>query len=289
MTATSAERLALDGRTYELEVRRLPGLPAADISVAVISYNGRDLTRLAIDSVLRWAGDRCEIWAVDNASTDGSADDLLARNDCSVVLNRTPTGLHDLSTLERLLLRPGGRGTGSYSNGVGLEIAARYATSRWLFVMHNDSMVTHPAWLPFLLSKVGEQTRGVAMSIDPIRVNAMHCSGFLCDLDLVRREGLTFLPDLPRYDVGDEITIGIRRLGLDYYVCPNTFNRPGTVEWIPAGHPLRDVYCSRTFDDERNVIYAHLGRGTAKAAGQYSRPGKTDAATWLEVGRRLLA
>lgn len=289
MSGRARERVVIEGRAYEVDVRRVSARKAADVSVAIVSYNGRELTRLAIDSVSRWAGDRCEIWVVDNASTDGSAEDLLARDDCSVVLNRTPTGLHDLSLLRRLLLRPGSRGTGSYSNGIGLELAARYASSRWLFVMHNDCMVTHPGWLSFLLSKVGEQTRGVAMAVDPIRVNAMHCSGYLCDLQLVRDVGLSFLPHLPLYDVGDGITIGIRRLGLDYYVCANTFNRPDTVEWIASDHPLRDVYCSRTFDDERNVIFAHLGRGTAKAAGQYSRPGKTDAPTWLAVGRRLLA
>lgn len=283
------EVMVIDGRPYDLDVLRVGRARAIDVSVALVSYNGRELTRLAIDSIRRWCGDSVEIWAVDNASTDGSPEDLLERGDCNVVLNRTPSSLKDLSRLRRLFVRPGGRGTGSYANGIGLEIAARYATGRWLFVMHQDCMVTHEAWLPFMLSRIDDQVRGVAMSVDKTRVHAMHASGFLVDRELAVRESLSFMPHLPEYDVGDGITVGLRRLGRSYYVCANTFNRPDTVERIPPAHPLRELYCDRALDEDGNVIFAHLGRGTLKVAGQYARVGKADVATWLAAGRRILA
>ena len=73
-------------------------------------------------------------------------------------------------------------------------------------------------------------------------------------------------------------------------VEPATIAEPGDggPERVPSDHPLRSAYCDRAFDDDGRVIFAHLGRGTLKAAGQYAREGKTDAAAWLALGRRLL-
>src|SRR3954465_3306946 len=48
--------------------------PMPEVSVAIVSWNTRDLLRRCLDSfATEAASGRCEVWVVDNASTDGSA------------------------------------------------------------------------------------------------------------------------------------------------------------------------------------------------------------------------
>lgn len=279
----------IDGRVYRTDVYRRDRAARPLVSLVMASHDGLALTQVAVDSIRAFCGSEQELWVVDNASTDGTAAYLAAQDDVNVILNHTPAWVDDKALLRRVLRRPGRRGTASYSNAIALELAARHATGRWMFVMHNDVLVLSRAWLPHLLSKVGEQVRGVAMSVDRTRVHAMHNSGFLVDLDLFRELGLTFLPGLPTCDVGDAVTVGLRRAGFGYHVCANTFNRPETVERIPEDDPLRAMYCDRAFDDEWRVIFAHLGRGTQKLAGTYRQPGKTYPEEWIAFGRRRIA
>ncbi len=276
----------IGGRGYDVEVyRRTTGSP--DVSLIMASHNAKELTRVAIESVRSFARGDYELWVVDNASTDGTAEHLLAQLDVNVVLNRTPAWRDRLSWLGRFGMRRRRSGA-SYSNAIALELGACYARGRYLFVMHNDVLVCDENWLPFVLSKANDQVRGVAMSADPSRVHAMHQSGFLVDLALFRELEMTFLPALPAYDVGDAVTLSLRRHGFAYYVCANTFNRPETVAWIPESHPLRSLYCDRVFDDDGRVIFAHLGRGTAKTAGTYQQVGKTYPRDWIAFAERSL-
>lgn len=49
-------------------------LKAIDISIVIVSYNTRDLTRQCLEKVEKYTEDlSCEVFVVDNASTDGSA------------------------------------------------------------------------------------------------------------------------------------------------------------------------------------------------------------------------
>jgi hypothetical protein len=43
------------------------------------------------------------------------------------------------------------------------------------------------------------------------------------------------------------------------------------VERISASSPLRHLHVDRSFDDDGNVIFLHLGRGVRKSSGDYSR------------------
>jgi hypothetical protein len=93
------------------------------------------------------------------------------------------------------------------------------------------------------------------------------------------------MPDLPRLDVGDQAIQTMRDHGYDEHVCRNTYNEPELVEWIPADSLLRRLQVARAFDDERNIIFAHLGRGTPKATGRYHKAGKTYPEQWLAFAR----
>lgn len=279
------ERVAIDGRTYALDVRAAAG-PDPDVSILMTSHDALALTRAAVESIRSKAVGSYELWVVDNASSDGTPEWLLAQEGVGVVLNRTPAWTDAWAWVARLGV-PRRRIGASYSNAIALELGARYARGRYAFMMQNDVLVLDRGWLPHMMSKITEQVRGVAMSVDRARVNAMHSSGALFDLELVRRLGLSFLPRLPELDCADAVTVALRRAGYGYHVCANTFNRPETEEWIPADHPLRAMRCDRVFDDERRLIYAHLGRGTIKAAGAYAKAGRVGVAEWLALAGRL--
>ena len=282
--ASVAQDVAIAGRTYRTEVMRASRATPAETALVLASHNARELTRVAVESIRAFAEGDHEVWVVDNASDDGTPGWLAAQDDVNVILNRTPAWT-SRSPLERWHLR---RGNASFSNGIALELAVRHLRGRYMFVMHNDVLVCHRNWLPFTLSRLDDQVRGVGMSTDPTRVHAMHASGFLFDLSLFGPLRMSFLPDLPAYDVGDGVTLALRRAGYATYSCANTFNRPETVERIPAADPLRTMYCDRAFDDRGNVIFAHLGRGTVKTAGEYAQAGKTYPPEWIRYADTVL-
>jgi len=149
-------------------------------------------------------------------------------------------------------------------------------------------LVCRSGWLGFLVSKIDNRVRGASVSHDPSRVKAMHASGFLFDFSLFKKLNMNFLPGLPDYDVTDLVTVRLREAGYDYYVCKNTFNHPEMIDTMKSDNRLRKMYCDRVFDDEGNVIYIHLGRGTPKSAGKYTKPGKTYPEQWINYADKYL-
>lgn len=279
------EEVRIDGRAYDVNVRAV-STSVPDVSMVMASHDALALTCAAVESIRAFAVGSYDLWVVDNASRDGTPDWLLAQPGVNAILNRTPAWADGSAWMQRMRIRRRRVG-GSYSNAIALELAARYVRGRYMFVMQNDVLVLDRVWLPYVLGKISEQVRGVAMSVDHGRVNAMHSSGFLFDVALVRRLGLSFLPRLPELDCADAVTVALRRAGYSYHVCANTFNRPETEAWIPADHPLRAMHCDRVFDDDRHIIYAHLGRGTLKAAGAYTKPGRVSVDEWLAFAATL--
>jgi hypothetical protein len=174
---------------------------------------------------------------------------------------------------------------GSYANAIGLELGtwAIDPDTRLLFVMHNDVLAIRSNWLSYLQSKLSDRVRAAAtvQDIHNARIGALHVSGLLFDFTLYRKLEMSFMPDLPRLDVGDRISASLRAAGYEEFVCHNTYNEPELVEWLGPDDPLRQLHADRAFDDERNVIFAHLGRGTPKSAGHYHKPDKTYPEQWI--------
>lgn len=285
------QTIVIDGKRYRIEVIRRTRLGRDAVSIVMANHNTLDLARAAIESVRKWTTIPYELWVVDNFSDPAVVNYLKDQPDLNLILNRTPVGgwtwrrWHgipfpappDRTTWSRI---PYG---GSLCNGVALEMASHVVETDYVFVMHNDILVG-PGWLEFLLSKLTERVRGAAVSFDPARLHAMHQSGFLVDFRLFHPLKMSFLPKLPEYDVGDLVTIRLREAGFDTYICKNTFNHPETLAWI-TDEALRAMYCVRAFNDDREVIYLHLGRGTSKTAGTYRQQGKTTAERWLQYAQ----
>ena len=79
----------------------------------------------------------------------------------------------------------------------------------------------------------------------------------------------------------DGVTVALHEHGYKEFACRNTHTESDRVSWIPADDPLCHLHADRAVDGERNVIFAHLGRGTPKSLGVYNKPGKTYPKQWL--------
>ena len=295
------QRVILDGVPYHVEViRRRRESPSAPRLITVC-YNptaiGVEVTRVGVESILRHTPGRYELWVVDNASPPELSAWLRSIEGVNVVLNHTPPvppdkrgwrarlGLRRIRPQEQMSF-------GSYANAVGLELGAWAIEPdvEQVFVMHNDVLALRDNWLSYLQSKLSQQVRAASMVQDTAegRIRALHVSGLLFDFTLFHELGMSFYPQPPRLDVGDRISAVLRAHGYGEFVCRNTFNEPELVEWIPEDDPLRRIHADRAFDDDRNVIFAHLGRGTPKATGHYKKPGKTYPEEWVRFAREVV-
>jgi hypothetical protein len=284
------QQLVLDGKSYDVAVSRQEDLPPSEICIAVVSYLPN---RLAVDillacvrSIREFTATPVELWVVDNASERVWRDRLLSEPGLNLAFNLTPPSPPGVP-VESLLLDP--MRWGSYANAVGLEIVAALidpGTSRFC-TFHMDTMATHPAWLDYLLGKIHGRVAAAGVRMDRTRVadGVLHVLGMVFDFQLFRKLGLTFYPRLPQFDVGDLVTIGVRRAGYDVYACRNTLWEPELVQSLPESSPFKGLAVDRSLDDEGNVIFLHLGRGLGKATGKHTHG--VAVADWLKCGTLL--
>jgi GT2 family glycosyltransferase len=114
------------------------------VSIVIVSYDNRELTRACIDSVLRNAmHPNVEVIVVDNGSTDGSAEMLDGLRDerLRVILNRENVGFAAANNQ-----------------------ALRNATGEYLVLLNNDTVVPR-GWLPRLLRHVADAEIGLAVAV----------------------------------------------------------------------------------------------------------------------------
>jgi hypothetical protein len=298
---SARQKVRFAGLPYEVEVIRRREEPPEAPRLIAVCYNstgvGVDITRVCVESVLRHTPGPYELWVVDNASPPQHSEWLRSLEGVNVVLNHTPpVPKESLGWQARLGLREVGSGeqmsVGSYANAIGLELGAWAIdpAAQQVFVMHNDVLVLRDHWLAYLQSKLSERVRAVAVRRDtsPRRIGALHVSGLLFDFTLFRELGMSFMPAPPRIDVGDRISATLRAHGYEEFVCRNTHNEPDLAAWIAEDDPVaRLTLTCRTFDDDQNVIYAHLGRGTPKAAGTYWKTGRTTPEQWIAFAEEM--
>jgi hypothetical protein len=264
-------KITIAATAYDVQVVERARTPDA-LAIVVPSYGAFELTRACLEAIARFTDVPHEVWLVDNGSPPAVVERLRAETTANLILNRTtPWNSRGLLRWVRpWYKRPG---AGSMANAIALELAARVASPRFMWVMHNDAMPCRRGWASWMLGKLRGPVRGAAVRADKIRVQAMHQSGFVFDFALYRELGISFLPNLPAWDVGDLVTVRLREAGYEVFVCDNLHNRPELHARLPEGHWLHDVHCDVAFDDAGAPIYLHLGRGTFR----YSAPGSARA------------
>ena len=274
----------LDGRLYWLDVLQKAELPPDAPRLLIVSYLPNEqafhILRVCINAIQRFTPEPHEVWVVDNRSPRAYSDRLLELNNINIVFNRTeplPRGTR---------LSPGRslqKKWGSYANAVGLEIGARLIDpdSLFLMTMHMDVMPSREGWLSYLRGKINQRVRASGVRMDTARVKEgiLHVLGYMLDFQLFSQLKLDFFPLLPDYDVGDLAIVRIRQAGFDVFACPNSLWDEKLVDALPEQSPFRSMNVDRSFDDEGNVIFLHLGRGIIKASSMYKG---TTAVDWIK-------
>jgi hypothetical protein len=278
-TQLSRTELPIDGRRYDVGVMRKTAAAQDAPRLVVVSRQQSDLAtdvvRVCIQAVQHFTREPHELWVVDNNSPRDRLDWLLEWPDLNVALNftdprpgETESGSDEPGRNDQLTWA-------SYANAIGLEIAVRLIDprSKYLMSMHMDTMPCHPQWLSFLKSKITERVRAAGVRIDTTRTQegVLHVLGYMVDFQLFRELGLDYFPALPDLDVGDRITLKLRESGYEVFACPNTLWQPELATRIPASSPLRELQVDRSFDDDGQVIFLHLGRGVTKSIGVHQR------------------
>jgi hypothetical protein len=290
--------LTIDRREYTVEWVRRCHAPADAPRLAVVAFlpnpAARRILQVCIDTIKQNTATPYELWVVDNGSPTAQVAGLLEIPGVNVVLSHTqPLPPDQRVRWRQWALRLRGKNQmawGSYANAVGLEIATRLVdpASRYLMTLHMDSVACHPQWLAYLASKLDDRVAAAGVRLEKARVPAgvLHVLGMLVDFQVMRRLGLDFFPQLPAYDVGDRITVGLRGAGYDVFACANTHTDPSIVQRIGEDSPYASLAVERALDDDSNVIFMHLGRGLPKAANRLSRG--VSVAAWVDFAQRYL-
>jgi hypothetical protein len=298
MSAVQQTTFAIDGRDYAVDWARKVHAPDAAPRLVVVSYlpnaTARRILQTCLASIQRMTATPHELWVVDNHSPAAQLSGLLELPGVNVALSRTlPLPPERRAPWQRLLQQARGQDQtawGSYANAIGLEIARRVIdpSSRYLMTLHMDTVACAPHWLDYLLGKLDDRVAaaGVRMERGRVPAGVLHVLGLLMDYAVVQRLGLDFFPDLPAYDVGDRITVGLRAAGYAVFACANTFTDPAVAAALPHDSPYAALTVDRSLDDTGQVIFMHLGRGLPKSANRQGRG--VSAAAWVEFAQTYL-
>lgn len=285
-------QLELEGRTYRLWVVQRVSQPVDAPRLVVVSRipnrTAQAILQVCIETIQRYTPEPHELWVVDNHSPWWYVLPLLRYPNINIAANRTePLPVGDRGGLARLWHGRNQQARGSYANAIALEIALRliHPESRYIMPLHMDIMPCRTDWLTYLHSQLKGKVAasGVRMDRERTPEGVLHVLGYIVDLELFRRYKLDFFPHLPQYDVGDRVTVELRAAGYEVFACPNTLRDPHLIETIPVSSPLRSLHVDRSFDDQGNVIFLHLGRGVRKATGEHTQG--TTPEEWVRFAR----
>ena len=231
-------------------------MPKIDIIIPTKGPQSKGMTITAIKSFLRFSdGFDFKIHVVENFNDASYVDDDIL----------------SLSDNINWIQNPLDVGNGSIENGLGIKRGLEEVESDFVFFCHNDVAACHPKWMHHLYDKIvnfDHHLCGFLVDPHPERIKAIHISGMLLTVELANSvDIMDFRPPLPT-DVGDNSTQYCRDNNLKYYCTPNT--RGNSEEWAleRCKEPFRSYpYAGRALDDNNDVLYMHLHRGTYRAHG----------------------
>lgn len=267
-------------RTYRYKLSRLKdSLDPETVHIVMPVRNSIEMTDVAVKCIKKYTEEPYILWLVDDDSNAEMQAYLAGLEGVNVIYNRSGIGTwYHPRWMTKYRV--------SFANAVSLDLAAKLinGNGKYMFVMHNDALPCRRGWLSYLKSKINGTVKIAGISQDKTRVEAVHVSGFLFEYELYNKLNLHFMHDLPIYDVGDFITIGLVANKHETFVCKNTFNNPETVDLINNGsYPdfVKNYPFDRSFNDDGDLIYMHLGRGTGRGGDAHNKEGYMKRSEWI--------
>lgn len=199
---------------------------------------------------------------------------------------------------------------------IAVEKHSHLVESECVFICDNDVVATHPDWMANIYGKYKEGNALVGTSITRSRLYAIQKKGFLCSKDIF--DNISLFPNLgggrdsheqhknlrdvskwfpldePRsafsigpqhlpdysigWDTGELYHEHCRRNNINTYTFPCSLNDHSINERLSS--PFKDFHVDRTINNNNEVIYMHLGRGTSKIRGQYQKQKRVLYSGW---------
>ena len=283
-TGLLCKTINIDQNSYKIKVLQKINAGEEAPRLVVVSYlpnqTAIDILRTALQAIQKNTPSPHELWVVDNNSPIENVNWLLEWPGTNIILNQTQPKSHGVKFMwRRLTATIKGQHRhpyeASYDNAIAIELAGRLINpnTRYFMTLHMDTMPCNPAWLEYLRLKIdhGYAASGVRMDVKRKRQRILHVLGCLLNWQLFRDMGLDFLPALPLYDVGDLVSVQLQAAGHTLFACRNTVSQPELIDTIPQNSHMRNFDVDRSFDDQGNIIFLHLGRGVRKSTGDVSK------------------
>ncbi len=269
----------VDNNYYEVYLKETVFSPETSPRIVVVSYQpnekSSELLKLCIESIKKFTVSDYELWIVDNNSPFANIKWIDNVKDINIAYIRTEP-----------------KGGASYANGLALEIAARLINpdTEYLVCFHEDIAVCRYGWLKYMLSRMDGKIKASGFRLTRARVpeGVLHVCGYMIDFQLLKKLELSFLPELPKFDVGDKAIYLLKENGFDIFSTPNTFDDPELVKLIPRTMEAFYLNVTRSFNERNEIIYMHLGRGIPKARGEYKNRDKSSSEQWSSYIRSNL-
>ncbi len=272
-------KVIIERNQYNVYIKREKPTNNSSTKLIVVSYLPNKLTKkileICLKSIQKYTPEKHELWVVDNNSPEISINWLYNFSGINVIFNRS-----------RYIKMA------SYDNGVGLELASHIINknTQYIMTLHQDTMVCKNGWLSTMLSKMEDKIKAVGVRMDRGRVpeGTLHILGCLIDFQILKKLKLSFLPRLPDYDAGDLAISGLRKAGFDIFAFPNTLHDSSLTRLIPDNSPLKRLHVDRSFDENNQIFFLHLGRGVAKSEKKGNFKGKTLPQEWIKLGEKYI-
>ena len=183
--------------------------------------------------------------------------------------------------------------TYSYGHGDGLEFAKHLIDTEYVFTCHSDTCVTSDSFFRELEDCMinSVDLAGVCEDAHPDRVRAYHCSGLLVKTSIFKT--VSMMPDLPKIDTADHLTLYCRDNNLNMRLFRNTYNDSNLCDICDSPFKEMGKSCGvdRCLDSNNNVMFIHQGRGTSKISKAYidatSKKISTDG--WIKMCNQIIS
>lgn len=245
-----------------------------DIIIPTLGLNSKDITIVTVKSFLKFNdGFDFKIHVVENSEETRHKNEILSLSD-NINWIQNPINIG-----------------GSSANGLAIKRGLEDVKSDFVFMSHNDVAACHPNWMKYLYDKIKYEDHYLCgFATDPGRIHAIHIAGMLMKTELANLVDVCdFNSNGQPLDVGDNYTQYCRDNNLKYFCTPNTRGNPE--EWANerCKEPFRSFpWAARGLDENNNVLYMHLGRGTPRTHKTQNKSEWIPVSQWISFVNSFL-
>ncbi len=240
-----------------------------EVTICFVSFNTWALTRLCIDSIVKFTKSPYRLLIADNGSTDGSREEL--------------EKLQHIGQLDLLIFNQSPGDFGSRAHAITLDQMMKHVVTKYTLIFDSDCIALRNNWVEDLLREFDNMTK--AIGAKPFRahddIGMIHANCLCFETQLYHDLGLTFMPDIEKnIDTGGCISLGLVKAGytLKY------------VDWLN----MNDIFPGRYFYGVRcaeyvlnnKPIWAHFGRGSSR--GKAGCDYETELKKWLSKSEGII-